>query len=72
MEHLIKILILLFAVTLVTGKPMLDDWSLVWNNDKGAWTDEGDIKDLSSVSREYINSESDICCRLRLPCCRRQ
>ena len=69
MKHLIKkILILLFAVTLVTGKPMLDDWSLVWNNDKGAWTDEGE---LISVSREYINSERDgVCCRLRLDCCR--
>ena len=68
MKHLIKkILILLFAVTLVTGKPMLDDWSLVWNNDKGAWTDEGE---LISVSREYVNSESDVvCCRLRLPVC---
>ena len=43
MKHLIKILILLFAVTLVTGKPMLDDWSLEWNNDKGAWTDESDL-----------------------------
>ena len=68
MKHLIKILILLFAVTLVTGKPMPDDWSLEWNNDKGAWTDEGD---LISVSREYINSESDtVCCRMRvLVCC---
>ena len=68
MKHLIKILILLFAVTLVTGKPMLDDWSLEWNNDKGAWTDESD---LISVSREYINSESDtVCCRMRvLVCC---
>ena len=67
MKHLIKILILLFAVSLVTGKPVLDDWGLQWNNDKGAWTDEGD---LIGVSREYINSESDIvCCRLRLQFC---
>ena len=67
MKHLIKILILLFAVSLVKGKPMLDDWSLEWNNDKGAWTDEGD---LISVSREYINSESNtLCCRSKLPCC---
>ena len=65
MKHLIKILILLFAVTLVTGKPMPDDWSLEWNNDKGAWTDEGDL-----ISREYINSESnDFCCPRRLSCC---
>ena len=70
MKHLIKILILLFAVTLVTGKPMLDDRNLIRYDDKGAWTDEGDIKDLSSVSREYINSESDFCCRLYLSCCR--
>ena len=65
MKHLIKILILLFAVTLVTGKPMPDDWSLEWNNDKGAWTDEGDL-----ISREYINSESNnLCCLNHLPCC---
>ena len=65
MKHLIKILILLFAVSLVTGKPMPDDWSLEWNNDKGAWTDEGDL-----ISREYINSESNNhCCRRGLPCC---
>ena len=64
MKHLIKILILLFAVTLVTGKPM-PDRGLV--RDKGAWTDEGD---LSSDAREYINSESyAMCCRLRLKCC---
>ena len=67
MKHLIKIFILLFAVSLVTGKPMPDDWSLEWNNDKGAWTDEGD---LSSDAREYINSESyAMCCGLRLKCC---
>ena len=67
MKHLIKILILQVAVTLVMGKPMLDDWSLEWNNDKGAWTDEGD---LISVSREYINSESNtVCCRLHVPVC---
>ena len=67
MKHLIKILILLFAVSLVTGKPMRDDWGLVRDNGKGAWTDEGD---LISVSREYINSESHlVCCRLGLPCC---
>ena len=65
MKHLIKILILLFAVTLVTGKPMPDDWSLEWNNDKGAWTDEGDL-----INREYINSESNnLCCAKHLPCC---
>ena len=66
MKHLIKMLILLFAVSLVTGKPMPDDWSLEWKNDKRAWTDEGDL-----ISREYINSESnDRCCRpKRLPCC---
>ena len=65
MKHLIKILILLFAVTLVTGKPMPDDWSLEWNNDKGAWTDEGDL-----INREYINSESNnLCCPKHLPCC---
>ena len=64
MKHLIKILILLFAVTLVTGKPM-PDRGLV--RDKGAWTDEGD---LSSDAREYINSESyAMCCGLRLKCC---
>ena len=64
MKHLIKILILLFAVTLVTGKPMPDK-GLV--RDKGAWTDEGD---LSSDAREYINSESyAMCCGLRLKCC---
>ena len=64
MKHLIKILILLFAVTLVTGKPMADR-GLV--RDKGAWTDEGD---LSSDAREYINSESNaMCCGLRLRCC---
>ena len=65
MKHLIKILILLFVVSLVTGKPMPDDWSLEWNNDKGAWTDEGDL-----ISREYINSESNnLCCLRRLACC---
>ena len=37
MKHLIKIFILLFAVTLVTGKPMPDEWGLVPDNDKGAW-----------------------------------
>ena len=64
MKHLIKILILLFAVTLVTGKPM-PDRGLV--RDKGAWTDEGD---LSSDAREYINSESNaMCCGRRLKCC---
>ena len=64
MKHLIKIFILLFAVTLVTGKPM-PDRGLV--RDKGAWTDEGD---LSSDAREYINSESyAMCCGLRLKCC---
>ena len=68
MKHLIKILILLFAVTLVTGKPMPDDWGMVRDNDKGAWTDEGD---LSSDAREYINSESNImCCRLQMSCCK--
>ena len=67
MKHLIKILILLFAVTLVTGKPMPDDWGLVRDYDKGSWTDEGD---LSSDAREYINSESyAMCCGLRLKCC---
>ena len=67
MKHLIKILILLFAVSLVTGKPMPDEWGLVWDNDIGAWTDEGD---LISVSREYINSESNtLCCHSKLPCC---
>ena len=66
MKHLIKILILLFAVTLVTGKPMPDEWGLVRDNDIGAWTDEGD---LSSDAGEHINSESAVCCRLRLPCC---
>ena len=65
MKHLIKILILLFVVSLVTGKPMPDDWSLEWNNDKGAWTDEGDL-----INREYINSESNnLCCPKHLPCC---
>ena len=65
MKHLIKILILLFAVSLVTGKPMPDDLSLEWKSDKGAWTDEGDL-----ISREYINSESNnLCCSRRLPCC---
>ena len=66
MKHLIKILILLFVVSLVTGKPIPDDWSLEWNNDKGAWTDEGDL-----ISREYINSESNnnLCCPNHLPCC---
>ena len=64
MKHLIKILILLFAVTLVTGKPM-PDRGLV--RDKGAWTDEGD---LSSDAREYINSESNtFCCQLKLSYC---
>ena len=64
MKHLIKILILLFAVTLVTGKPM-PDRGLV--RDKEAWTDEGD---LSSDAREDINSESNaMCCGLRLRCC---
>ena len=67
MKHLIKILILLFAVTLVTGKPMPDEWGLVRDNDIGAWTDEGD---LSSDAREFINSESNTrCCLLHLPCC---
>ena len=67
MKHLIKILILLFAVTLVTGKPMPDEWGLVRDNDKRAWTDEGD---LSSDARVYINSESNpFCCHLELPCC---
>ena len=37
MKHLIKILILLFAVTLVTGKSMPNEWGLVRDNDKGAW-----------------------------------
>ena len=66
MKHLIKILILLFAVTLVTGKPMPDEWGLVRDNDIGAWTDEGD---LSSDAREHINSESVGCCSERRPCC---
>ena len=66
MKHLIKILILLFAVILVTGKPMPDEWGLVRDNDIGAWTDEGD---LSSDAREHINSESAACCRDRRPCC---
>ena len=66
MKHLIKILILLFAVTLVTGKPMPDEWGLVRDNDIGAWTDEGD---LSSDAREHINSESAVCCRQLRPCC---
>ena len=67
MNHLIKILILLFAVTLVTGKPMRDDWGLVRDNDIGAGTDEGD---LSSDAREFINSKNyGICCQMRLPCC---
>ena len=67
MKHLIKILILLFAVTLVTGKPMPDEWRLVRDNEKRAWTDEGD---LSSDAREHINSESDsTCCALHLNCC---
>ena len=67
MKHLIKILILLFAVTLVTEKPMPDEWGLVRDNDIGAWTDEGD---LSSDAREFINSESITpCCLLHLPCC---
>ena len=61
MKHLIKILILLFAVTLVTGKPMPDEWGLVQDNDEG---------DLSSDARVYINSESGpICCRLEMPWC---
>ena len=68
MKHLIKILILLFAVTLVTGKPMPDDWGMVRDNDKGAWTDEGDL--ICSDAREYINSESEImCCLLKMTCC---
>ena len=66
MKHLIKILILLFAVILVTGKPMPDEWGLVRHNDIGAWTDEGD---LSSDAREHINSESAVCCSQRRPCC---
>ena len=66
MKHLIKIFILLFAVTLVTGKPMPDEWGLVRDNDIGAWTDEGV---LSSDGREIINSESATCCVLHLPCC---
>ena len=66
MKHLIKIVILLFAMTLVTGKPMPDEWGLVRDNDIGAWTDEGD---LSSDAREHINSESSYCCRLQLSCC---
>ena len=67
MKHLIKILILLFAVTLVTGKPMPDEWDLVRDNDIGAWTDEGD---LSGDAREFINSKSNgLCCQMRLPCC---
>ena len=67
MKHLIKILILLFAVTLVTGKPMPDDWGLVRDNDKGSWTDDGD---LSSDARQYINSESNTsCCDLKISFC---
>ena len=67
MKHLIKIVILLFAVTLITGKPMPDEWDLVRDNDIGAWTDEGD---LSSDARVYINSESNpICCRLEIKIC---
>ena len=63
MKHLIKIFILLFAVTLVTGKPMPDDWGLV----RDAWTDEGD---LSSDARVYINSESNpVCCHLEIKIC---
>ena len=63
MKHLIKILILLFAVTLVTGKPMPDEWGLV----RDAWTDESD---LSSDARVYINSESNtFCCRLQIKIC---
>ena len=61
MKHLIKILILLFAVTLVTGKPMPDGWGLVQDNDEG---------DLSSDPRVYINSESsNLCCRLQVKGC---
>ena len=37
MKDLIKILILLFAVTLVMGKSMPDEWGLVRDNNKGAW-----------------------------------
>ena len=67
MKHLIKIVILLFAVALVTGKPMPDEWGLVGDNDKGAWTNEGD---LSGDAPEYINSESsNVCCRLRVMVC---
>ena len=67
MKHLIKILILLFAVTLVTGKPMPDEWGLVRDNDIGALTDEGD---LSNDARVYINSESsNLCCRLQVNVC---
>ena len=67
MKHLIKIPILLFAVSLVTGKPMPDEWGLVWDNDIGAWTDEGN---LSSDAREIINSKSNgICCQMQLTCC---
>ena len=69
MKHLIKILILLFAVTLVTGKPMPDEWDLVRDNDIGAWTDEGD---LSGDAQEFINSKSHgICCQMHLPCCQK-
>ena len=64
MKHLIKILILLFAVTLVTGKPMPDEGGLV--RDKAAWTDGGD---LSSDARAYINSESNICCQFKQSFC---
>ena len=60
MKHLIKVLFVLFALTLVMGKPIPDDWGLVRGNDKEAWTDEGRL--ISSVTQSGY-------CRFKLKCC---
>ena len=41
MKHLIKVLFVLFALTLVIGKPIPDDYGVVQSHYNEAWTDEG-------------------------------
>ena len=43
MKHLIKVLFVLFALTLVMGKPIPDDSGVVQGNDNEAWSDEGHL-----------------------------
>ena len=59
MKHLIKVLVL-FALTLVMGKPIPGDWGLVRGTDKVAWTDEGHL--INSVTQSG-------CCCFKSKCC---